>query len=402
MVQFPGGQHVSSPGQVFRWMMLSAIVSLAVPEADAAAAALGPTPTPVVVELLAAHDFPVEIDVVGHVAAVKSARIRTQIAGQLLFTDFKEGQAVKAGQILAQIDPRLIQATVAQDRAMVLQDRAAQQNAQAVLARSTPLLGKGLISVQDIQSQRAGMAGLGAKIAGDQAVLRRDEVELGYTSITAPFDGVAGLLLVSTGNVVTPQDPLGLAVVTQFQPIAALFPLPGAQLPELQKAIAEAGPASLSVEAWSQSGRQMLDTGRLTVIDNQVEADTGTVTLKAIFSNQRRVLWPGEFVNIKLVLDVAHDALTVPLDAIESGPRGQFVWSLTPEGKAVQTPVRTTQSSDGRAFVGSGLKPGDRVVIDGQYGLINGQATEVLPANESAANGQSLRNSGDGQLGIAP
>lgn len=385
-------------------MVLCGVVSLAVPSADAKAAATmsGAPLAPVVVEQLVGHDFLVDIDAVGHVAAVRSARIRPQIAGQLLSTDFKEGQSVKAGQILAQIDPRLVQATIAQDRAMVLQDRAAQQNAQAILSRSTPLVAKGLVSVEDVQSQRAAVAGLNAKITGDQAVLQRDGVELGYTSIVAPFDGVAGLLLVSVGNVVTPQEPLGLAVVTQFQPISVLFPLPGGRLPDVQKAIADAGPPGLSVEAWSQSGEQKLDTGQLTVIDNEVEAATGTVMLKAVFQNRELLLWPGEFVNIKLVLEMEHEALTVPLDAIERGPYGQFVWSLTSDGKAEQDPVRVSKSSNGQAFIASGLKAGDRVVIDGQYGLVSGAATRVLQAKESVANGRTLRGSGDGQLGIAP
>lgn len=197
-------QQVSIPGQVLRLMLLGVIISLAVPESDAAAP-LGPPPVPVVVGQLAGRDFPIEIEAVGHVATVRSARIRPQIAGQLLSTNFKKGELVKADQVLVRVDPHLLQPTVAQDYALLLQDRAVEQNAQAILSRSKLLLVKRLVSVQGIESQRAQVAGLSAKIAADQAGLQRDKVELGYTSIAAPFDGVAGLLLVSFGNIVKPE-----------------------------------------------------------------------------------------------------------------------------------------------------------------------------------------------------
>jgi membrane fusion protein, multidrug efflux system len=210
------------------------------------------------------------------------------------------------------------------------------------------------------------------------------------------------LQLVSVGNIVTPQDPRAIATIAQVQPIAALFPFPSADLPEIQQALSTAGSSGLAVEAWSQSGRYKLDTGSLEAIDNQISASSGTVMMKAIFPNLARRLWPGEFINLKIILRTKPNALTVPLGAIERGPSGTFVWALTPEGTAHQASVTVAASTNGQAIIGAGLAPGGRVVTDGQFGLVEGSHTEIMKAGTVSQNGTTIQNSGDNQLGISP
>ena len=391
------------------WPLPAALLTLVGTLAGAlpqAAQAASPTPqaasAPVVVETVSAGAFPVTLDSVGHVEALKSVLIRTQVAGRLLSVGFREGEPVRTGQILATVDPRLLQATVAQDQATIVQDGAALTNAQAVLVRSTPLLTKGLVSAQDLQTQQAQVAEQRARLAADRAVLDRDQIQLGYCSITSPMDGIAGLLVQSPGNIVTPQDPGGLLVITAVEPILALFSIPGASLPDLQRAIRAAGAPGLAVEIWSQSGSERLDAGRLSAVNNQIDATSGTVVLKALVPNRMHLLWPGQFVNVKLVLHVQDQALSVPLDAVEQGPGGSFVWSLAADGRAQRTAVEVGQSSGARVLIASGLKAGDRVVTDGQYGLVPGARTGVVPKGGTPANGQPMRKLDDDQLGIVP
>ncbi len=365
-----------------------------------------PPPTPVTVETVARGDVPIELNALGRVQAPISVTVRAQVAGQLQKVVFQQGEPVQPGQLLAQIDPRPFQATVEQDQATRARDRANLANAEADLARYIPLVPKGLVSVQQVDTQRALVAQLKATISADQAALSRDQVQLGYTSITAPVFGVAGLRLVDVGNVVSPSDPQGLVVINQVQPIAVLFTASQIDLPEIRSRAAQAGKDGLAVQAWSQDDAHQLDSGRLSVINNQIDAASGTVTMQGMFPNARELLWPGMFVTVRLVLEVRHEGLTVPSAALQQGPEGAFVWTVAKDNTARPAPVRVQQSQHGQVLVSSGLTPGDRIVTDGQYGLTSGAHVAIQRSGARQASGEQsappLHNAQTDRLGIVP
>jgi multidrug efflux system membrane fusion protein len=362
-----------------------------------------PSATPVTIATVVQGDVPIELDALGRVQAANTVIVRAQVAGQVQKFAFQEGQAVAAGQLLAQIDPRPYQATVDQDQATLARDRANLANAEADLRRYIPLVGKGLVSTQQVDTQRALVAQLEATIAADQAVLDRDQVQLGYTSITAPSAGIAGLRLVDVGNVVSPTDQNGLVVINQVQPIYVLFALAQADLPEIKT---RAGKDELTVEAWSQDNSRKLDTGGLSVINNQVDATSGTVTLRGTFPNPHDMLWPGAFVSIRLVLDVQHGGLTIPAAALQRGPQGTYVWTVAGDGTAQPTSVTVQQSRHGQVLVSSGLSAGEQVVTNGQYGLVPGAHVAVQNAEPQQGNAptpaQSMRNTQTNRVGFSP
>lgn len=364
-----------------------------------------PPAVPVTTTTVVQGDVPIELDALGRVQAEKTVTVRAQVAGQIQKFGFEQGQPVTVGQLIAQIDPRPFQAVVEQDQAVLARDRANLDNAEADLRRYIPLAGKGLVSTQQVDTQRALVAQLQATIAADQAALDRDRVQLGYTSIISPIAGIAGLRFVDVGNLVSPTDPQGLVVLTQVQPIFVRFTLPQAALPEIQTHVAAAGNGGLAVEAWSQDNTRKLDTGRLSVINNQVDPTSGTVTLQGTFANPEDLLWPGAFVSVRLVLDVKRGGLTIPAMALQHGPQGTYVWTVAADGTAHATPITVQQSAHGRILVSSGLGAGEQVVTDGQYGLAPGAHVAVQkggaqPDADSMA--QVLHNNQTGRLGIMP
>jgi multidrug efflux system membrane fusion protein len=360
------------------------------------------TGQPVTMTPVLQSDWPIEINAVGNVQALKTVTVRPQVSGQLLTLAFHEGQTVGQGQLLARIDPRLFQAAVDEDNATIVKDRALLSNATINLNRYGPLSVKGLISVQEYESQQAKVAQMQAQISVDQALLDRDQVRLGFTAITSPIEGVAGLNLVDAGNVVSPSDTQGLVVVTQIEPIAVIFNIPQVELPQVQLDQQSSGAAGLTVEAWSQDGAHKLDTGTLLAINNHADLTSGTVILKAMFPNKSHLLWPGEFVNAKLVLHLQHDALSVPIDAIQQGPSGAFVWTVGSNETAQQVNVSVTQTGSGRALIGSGITPGQQVVTNGQYGLVAGSKVVLQKTGAGQGNGLPLRNNHGDRLGIVP
>jgi multidrug efflux system membrane fusion protein len=352
-------------------------------------------------------DWPVEIGSVGNVLALKSVIVHAQVSGQLLALTFHEGQSIQSGQTVARIDPRIFQAAVDEDKATLAKDQALLANATIDLHRYAPLTTKGLISTQEYQSQQARVSQAEAQVDADRAALDRDQVRLGYTDIASPIDGVAGLNLIDAGNIVAPTDPKGIVSITQVEPIAVLFTIPQSALPQVQRDLQSAGAAGLTVEAWSQSGTDRLDTGTLLAVDNHVDPVNGTVTLKATFPNKDHLLWPGAFVNARLVLHLQHDALSVPISALQQGPAGAYVWTVAPNGTAQQVAVSVTQTNNGQVLIGSGLTPGQAVVTNGQYGLVAGGKVSVQQASAgqgSASLGRTLplRNNHDDRLGIVP
>ena len=356
-------------------------------------------PVPVAEATVTRQDVPIELDGLGRVQAFNTVTVRTQVEGQIQQISFNQGQTVQKGDLLVTIDPRLTQAKLDQDQAALARDQAHLANAQANLNRYKPLEHSGYATDQQVDTQQAMIDQLQASIKGDQAVIDQDQVELGYTRITAPITGVTGFRLVDEGNVVHPTDANGLVTIAQIQPIAVLFTLPQAALPEIQRQMADAGAARLTVEAWSQDGTSKLDTGTLETLDNTVDAASGTITLRADFPNPQKMLWPGEFVQARLVLRVQHDGLTVPASVVQRGPDGAFAWVVRPDGTVVPQPIQVAQMVRGTALVTSGLTAGQIVVSDGQYDLQRG---DTVAARSPADTNAPLMNSQTDTLGIQP
>ena len=369
------------------------IVVYARSDRDQAPEAATLQPVPVIATTVQQHDVPIMLTGLGTVTALNAATVRSQITGLLISVDFKEGQSVKKGDLLAQIDPRTYQAQLDQAEATLGHDQVHLQNGQLNLQRYSDLAKSNSIALQQVDNQRAAVAELDAQVKSDQAAVESAKAELSYTSLVAPFDGVTGLRLLDVGNIIHPptssataqstqSDPNALVVVTQIQPISVVFTLATTSIPEVQNAVAK-GP--LQAIAFSQDDKTQLDTGNLLVVNNQADPGSGTVQLKAEFPNQQRQLWPGTFVNVRLVLSTQHDALTVPLDAVQQGPQGQVVFVVGPDHKVALRPVSMRQSFNGVALIDKGLNAGETVVIRGQYRLSPGTLVTLANPNDPNA-----------------
>jgi multidrug efflux system membrane fusion protein len=382
------------------------IVVYARSDRDQAPEAATLQPVPVIATTVQQHDVPIMLTGLGTVTALNTATVRSQITGLLISVDFKEGQSVKKGDLLAQIDPRTYQAQLDQAEATLSHDQVHLQNGQLNLQRYSDLAKTNSIALQQVDNQRAAVAELDAQVKSDQAAVESAKAELSYTSLVAPFDGVTGLRLLDVGNIIHPptssataqstqSDPNALVVVTQIQPIGVIFTLATTSIPEVQDAAAK-GP--LRAIAFSQDDKTQLDTGNLLVVNNQADPGSGTVQLKAEFPNQQRQLWPGTFVNVRLVISTQHDALTVPFDAVQQGPQGQVVFVVGQDHKVALRPVSMRQSFNGVALIDKGLNAGDTVVIRGQYRLSPG--TLVTLANPNDPN--AVPNSSTASSGMLP
>jgi membrane fusion protein, multidrug efflux system len=350
-------------------------------------------PVPVIATTVQRRDVPIILTGLGTVTALNTATIHSQITGLLISVDFKEGQFVKKGDLLAQIDPRTYQAQLDQTEATLSHDQVQLENAQTNLQRYSGLGKENSIALETISNQQAHVDELSAKIKLDQAAIANAKAELSYTSLVAPFDGVTGFRLLDVGNIIHPPtssataqsaqaDPNALVVVTQIQPISVIFTLATTSIPEVQNAIAK-GP--LQAIAFSQDDKTELDTGSLLVVSNQADPSSGTIPLKAVFPNQRRQLWPGTFVNVQLVLATQHDALTIPLDAIQQGPQGQVVFVVGQDHKVAIRPISMRQSLKGVALIEKGLTAGETVVVRGQYRLSPGTVVALADPNDPNA-----------------
>jgi len=382
------------------------IVVYARSDRDQAPEAATLQPVPVIATTVQQHDVPIMLTGLGTVTALNTATVRSQITGLLISVDFKEGQSVKKGDLLAQIDPRTYQAQLDQAEATLSHDQVHLQNGQLNLQRYSDLAKTNSIPLQQVDNQRAAVEELDAQIKNDQAAVESAKAELSYTSLVAPFDGVTGLRLLDVGNIIHPptssataqstqSDPNALVVVTQIQPIGVIFTLATTSIPEVQDAAAK-GP--LRAIAFSQDDKTQLDTGNLLVVNNQADPGSGTVQLKAEFPNQQRQLWPGTFVNVRLVISTQHDALTVPFDAVQQGPQGQVVFVVGPDHKVALRPVSMRQSFNGVALIDKGLNAGETVVIRGQYRLSPGSLVTLANPNDPNA----VPNSSTASSGMLP
>jgi membrane fusion protein, multidrug efflux system len=334
-----------------------------------------PPRVPIVAGTVQSKDVPIYLRGVGTVIAYNNVVVRSQITGQLVNIAFQQGQTVHKGDLLAEIDPRPYQAQLNQMHANRDRDQAQLVNAQSNLDRYTKLGAAGWATPQLVETQKAQVDQLQATIKSDDALIEAAQVNLGYTKLIAPIDGVTGIRQIDNGNVIHPTDPNGLVDVTQIQPISVIFTLPETDFAEIQAQMVK-GP--LTVSAYSQDDKTELDRGTLELIDNQILQTTGTIRLRATFPNAKRMLWPGELVNARLLLKSRPNGLTIPPGAVQQGPNGSYVYVIAPDGTAQLRPVTVAQISDGEALIDSGLKAEESVVVDGQYGLQPGSPVNIL------------------------
>jgi membrane fusion protein, multidrug efflux system len=343
-----------------------------------AAAPKAAPPVPVTAAQAHKGDVPIVLEGLGTVTPINTATIRTQVQGTLDSVDFVEGQDVKRGEVLAKIDPRVFEAQVDQAEAALARDQASLKNSQVNLARTQPLAARGFATQQLLDTQDSQVAQGQGTVALDKAALEAAQTQLSYTTITAPFDGITGIRRIDPGNIVHPTDMSGLVILTQLKPISIIFTLPSTNIPDVQKAIAS---GDASVDAYDAANKQKLDHGTLMLIDNQVDASTGTVRLKASFPNVKKNLWPGSFVNIHLTIAVRHNAVTVPLTAVQQGPGGAFVYVVDTNHVVSVRNVKAGQSREGKVLIDQGLSGDETVVTAGQYRLTPGISVEIVPSD---------------------
>ena len=341
-------------------------------------------PVPVTVVPVAKQNVPVYLTALGTVQALNTVTVNPQVPGQLLSLDFIEGQPVKKGQVLAQIDPRTYQAAYDQAAAKQRQDQALLETAKSNLTRSQDLAAKGYISKQDLDTLRNTAAQYAAMVAADAASVRDSQVQLAYTKVISPIDGLAGIRNVDPGNVVTTST--GIVTLTQLHPINVMFTLPEQNLDMVRAAAAQEG-ASLQVTALDRTDAHPIASGGvLKVIDNQIDTSTGTFRLKSEFPNAKNELWPGQFVNVQLLVNTVDGGLVIPAQAVQRGPDGDYVYQVQADSTVkMQAVAIAGEVGDSHVMIGSGLKVGEQVVTEGQFRLKPGSKVNALKPGEVPA-----------------
>jgi membrane fusion protein, multidrug efflux system len=346
-----------------------------------------PPAVPIVAGNVAQHDVPIYLTGVGTVIAYNTDIVRAQIQGQIISINFTEGQTVHAGDLLAQIDPRPYQALIDQYTGNLERDQAQLKNAEANLTRYTTLGQKGWATPQLLETQQAQVGELKAAIKADQALIDEAKVQLSYTRLTSPIDGVVGIRQIDVGNIISPSNTNGLVVVTQLHPISLIFTLPETSLPQIQGQQTKTK-TPLPVLAYNQDNTILLDRGALGLVNNEILQTTGSIQLKANFDNKANLLWPGELVNARLLVETRHNGLTVPAAVVQQGPAGPYAYVVNPDNTVAIRQIKVAQISDGQALIDSGLQANEQVVVDGQYKLKPGVQVTLLhgkAAQEQAA-----------------
>jgi len=351
-----------------------------------ATATTAPTtaPVPVIATIAEIEGVSEYLAGIGTVQAFNRVTVHVRIDGELQEVKFTEGQNVRAGDLLAKIDPRLFQAALDQAKAKRAQDEAQLISLQKDLFRAKTLVGKSFETQQALDQTQARVDQLIASIDADQAAIENAQTQLSFTTIEAPLTGRLGMRLIDRGNIVHAGDPLGLVVITQVQPIAALFSVPQDFLNDITAAMKK-GP--LKVLAYSRDNTTKLGEGTLLLIDNQIDAATGTLRLKASFPNEDDAMWPGQFINARLELAVRNDAVAVPAQVLQRGPNSLYAYVVKPDLSVERRTIRVGSVRDGRAVIEAGLSPGERVVVDGQFKLRPGAkvAVTMMPRSEGNA-----------------
>ena len=350
---------------------------LAKPKAQAAT----PPPVPVTMTEAGQQDVPIYYEALGTVMALNTVAIRAQVNGQLVSIDFRQGQDVKKGDVLAKIDPAPFKATLDQAVAKKAQDQALLIDAQKDLVRFKTLVVKNVETQQNVDAQQAKVDQLTATVAADQAAIEAAQTQLDFTTIAAPIDGVVGFRQIDMGNIIHTSDANPLTVLTQIRPCVAVFTLPQDDLGPLREAMLR-GP--VDVLAFDQDNVQQLAQGHLLLIDNQIDQTTSTIRMKAEFPNEDDRLWPGEFVRIRALITTRKDAVTVPAVVVQRGPDGLYVWVIKSDNTVEQRPIQALTVSESLAVVTKGLSPGEHVVTDGQSRLDVGTRVAIKPAPASS------------------
>lgn len=349
---------------------------------------------PVVAQKVQVSDVPIVMSGIGTVEAYNVVDIHAQVTGTIDRVGFVEGQTVHPGSLIVQLDPRPFQAELQQAEANLARDQASLTNARLNLGRYVPLEKQGFASAQQVADQQSTVNQFSASIAGDKAAIFNAQTQLGYTTINSDIDGVTGIRRVDAGNIVQPSTATPIVTITQIQPISVVFTLPQTDVPAVQQAMAK---GQLKTIAYGPDDSTRLGEGTLLLVNNAISQSSGTVQLKATFPNANRALWPGEFVNVSLVVSVRHNGVTVPLTALQQGQSGPFVYGVQSDGTVRQRPVRVAETLDGRALIDQGLQAGDTVVTAGQYRLSNGVKVAEVPANDPQV--QNTTEASAGMLG---
>ncbi|MFY9688230.1 MAG: efflux RND transporter periplasmic adaptor subunit [Pseudolabrys sp.] len=356
--------------------------------------ATGEGPVPVLVAPAARADVPVYLDVVGTIKALNTVTVRPQVDGKLLSVNFKEGDDIKKGDVLAKIDPVIYQAQLNQAIAKKAQDEAQLANSKIDLDRYERLAATAAINKQQADTQRALVAQNTALVQADQAAIDNAQAMLGYTTITAPIDGRTGIRMVDEGNYVRSADATSsIVVIAQLQPISVLFNLPQQDLSQVNTAF-DNGP--LNVEAQRSDNDAVIDRGVLRVVDNQVDQTTGTVKLKAEFPNANLQLWPGQFVNIRLLVDTLKQVVVIPTGAVQRGPNGTFVYVVKDNDTISVRPISVQKQDETQTVVSKGLEAPERVVTTGFVRLTDGTKVAIGSVEAPAAQPTGQRPQGQG------
>jgi multidrug efflux system membrane fusion protein len=340
-----------------------------------------PTAIPVTFAQAQMADFPVYLNGLGTAQPYDTVTVRSRVDGEVVKIAFKQGQMVKEGDILVQIDPRPYQAALDQALSKKAQDEANLKNAQLDLKRYGTLAEKDFASRQQLDTQQASVDQLNAQIKGDQAAIDNAQTQVSYTTIRSPLSGNAGFRLVDPGNIVHASDTTGIVTIVKLQPISVVFTAPEEDVPEINKALAA---DTVPVTALSSDGLKTLSQGELALVNNEVDQASGTIRMKATFANADNVLWPGLSVSTRLLVDTLKQVTVVPQDAVQHGPNGLYAFVVGGGNKAELRDIKVGQEGSGQAVVLQGLSPGEKVVIAGQYRLQQGSL--VQPSEASSLN----------------
>ena len=377
-----------------RWLLVAALIAAGVwayfhrpPEPAGPGAGkrggAGGMPVPVVAGIVLKKDIPIYLDGLGTVQAFNSVLVKSRVDGQIVKILFTEGQDVKTGDVLVEIDPSPFQAALAQAEARKAQDDAQLVNAQADQKRYQDLLARKVISSQQSETQDALVRQFAATGKADDAAIDAAKVQLEYTKITSPIDGRVGIRQVDVGNVIHASDTTGIVVITQLHPISLIFTLPEQNLSAIRK---ETTKDPMTVVAVDRNNHTTLAEGKLSVIDNMIDSTTGTIKLKATFQNEDLSLWPGQFVNARLLLTTRQGGTVVPASVIQRGPDSTYAFVIKEDTSVEIRPVAVEQIEDGQALIESGLTAGERVVVDGQFKLQPG--SHIVEAGKGGKGGK--------------
>jgi len=348
---------------------------------------MGPQIVPVAVTPATQQDMPVYLTGLGSVQAFYTVTLKSRVDGEVRQVYFKEGQDVKKGQLLVEIDPRPYEVALEQAQATLLKDQSQLTIAQRNYQRYQDLFKQGVVARTDLDAQESNFGALNGQVKADQAAVDNAKLNLTYCHITAPIEGRVGLRQVDPGNMVHSSDANGLLVITQLKPITALFTIPEDSLPQVMQA-EHKSKKPLEVDAFSRDNQTKLATGSLTTVNNQIDPTTGTVRLKAVFDNTDGLLWPNQFVNARLLLDVKKNAVVVPAAAIQRGTQGTFVFVVGQDSTAQIRQVKVGVNNGDLLAIDSGLNPGEQVVTDGQDKLQAGSKVQTHAMNGGPNGGQ--------------